>query len=98
MNDSNLYELCREMALWWSNHTPFSYETIFVWLFFVIQPSLILFFFVETILMFIMKKGTAKNLLLIFSIFVLVCYIIWIILLFGLPFFDIASDMRLEGT
>lgn len=76
MTGNELCDLCIKIMEWWSRNTPLSYGTINVLMFIIIQPLLILYFFVNNVLMICLKNNKFRKALFAISVIVFVLTIV----------------------
>lgn len=85
MDFDNICDICIKILEWWSNKTPLSYATINVLLFIILQPLLIIFYFVTTLIALKLKTKKAKVILAVISIILFVLMVVFTFLLVFLP-------------
>ena len=90
---NNLCDMCIDIMVWWSRHLPLSYGEINILLFVILQPALILMFFVTTLLA-ASKNQKIKKATVVFSIFAIFVLILFAIALVAIPIIDVGTDLR----
>ena len=94
---NELCDLCIDIMAWWANNTPLSYGAINVLLFVILQPLLILLFFTTTIVAVRSRSDRVKSAIKVSSIVLMAILIVGVLILLGLPLFDIFTNMHMES-